>query len=116
MCNKWWDGYDGHQVVLIEDFDKNHAVLCHHLKIWADRYSFPVEIKGMVGKIRPRKIIVTSNYHPREIWTDAADIGPILRRFKITEFSEPFDPTNVEPSTGTPLGIDPEQFALANTE
>lgn len=90
MCNKWWDGYDGHDVVLMEDFDQNHKVLCHHLKIWADRYPFPVELKGHVGKIRPRKLIVTSNYHPREIWTDKSDLEPILRRFKITHFATPF--------------------------
>lgn len=90
MCNKWWDGYDGHDVVLMEDFDINHKVLCHHIKIWADRYAFPVELKGFCGKIRPKKLIVTSNYHPRDIWTEEMDLEPILRRFKIVHFAEPF--------------------------
>lgn len=87
MCNKWWDGYQGQDVVIIEDFDKDHKVLVHHLKIWADRYKFPAEVKGGKTDIRPRKIIVTSNYHPEDIWTDEKDLDPILRRFHVTKFT-----------------------------
>lgn len=87
-CNKWWDNYQGQEVAIIEDFDKVHSVLGHHLKIWGDRYAFPGEIKGYQINIRPKKIIVTSNYHPNEIWTDSATIDPILRRYKIIKFSQ----------------------------
>lgn len=90
MCNRWWNNYLGEDVVIIEDFDKKHDVLCHHLKIWADKYAFPAEIKHYTINLRPKTIIVTSNWHPNQIWQDPESLEPILRRFKISHFSIPF--------------------------
>lgn len=66
--NKWWDGYDGEEVVAIEEMNPEAGKwMGSFLKIWADRYPFSPEVKGShIKKIRPQKIIVLSNYTPEQ--------------------------------------------------
>lgn len=89
--NKWWCGYNSEDYVIIDDFDS--AMLGHHLKIWADRYAFTAEFKGGSKKIRPKKIIVTSNYQISEIFSnDRVLCSAIERRFVVREFNEVYVP------------------------
>lgn len=83
--NKWWDNYQNNKTIVLDDFDKTHAVLGYYLKRWADRYPFLAETKG--GSLYPNYsvFIVTSNYRPCDIWDDTTLVEAINRRFKVLE-------------------------------
>ena len=80
-ANIWWCGYNHEDFVLIDDYqplwkDKGY------LKNWADHYPFIAQIKGSSKKIRPKHLIVTSNYSIDDAQFEQRDIDPIKRRFK----------------------------------
>lgn len=84
--NKWWDGYEGQTCVLLDDFDLAGECLGHHLKRWADCYSFPAEVKGSMVRPVYDTLIVTSQYLPAQIFSRAGDdelSKAVMRRFKI---------------------------------
>lgn len=64
--SKWWDGYDGEKIVLLDDLDT--PVLSHYLKIWADRYACSGEIKGGSVKLQHDFFVVTSNFSIDELF------------------------------------------------
>jgi len=86
--NKWWCGYAYEEVVVIEEWAPGaNPGTVQALKQWADRYRFPAEIKGgNIGRIRPRKIIVLSNYTPKQCFENDSDLEPMLRRFTVLKF------------------------------
>jgi len=78
---RWWDGYDGQEDVIIRDLGPDHD--SRIVKIWADRYPFPAEVKGStLGDIRPKRMFVTTNYAPDEVY-EAPDLDAVERRFQI---------------------------------
>lgn len=87
QLNKWWDGYDGEEVVAIEEWAPKNECTASLLKIWADRYPFPAEVKGeKLNRIRPKKLIVLSNYSIEQCFTNVEDLEPIKRRFAVIHF------------------------------
>lgn len=84
-CNKWWDGYNGEETVIIEDMDPTRAnMLALHLKLWLDRYPFLGEIKGGAMTITPRyKLVITSNYSPEACFNNPEDLEAIKRRCRV---------------------------------
>jgi len=89
--NKWFGGYNGVDPIVIQDLDHDNAKwMGYHLKKWADKYPFTAEAKGRQVSIRPPKVIVTSNYTIRELFSDSELIKALERRFKVTHFNSFF--------------------------
>nr|AOV86230.1 putative rep protein [uncultured virus] len=87
LLNKWWDGYQNEEVVVIEEWAPRNDMTASNLKIWADRYPFNGEVKGgTLRNIRPKKIIVTSNYSMDQCFERNEDLEPLRRRFKTIHF------------------------------
>jgi len=80
--SKWWDGYTNQKCVILDDADEGCVGLGHHIKIWADRYACSGEVKGGTVHLQHHQFIVTSNYHPRDLW-EGVMYDAICRRFKI---------------------------------
>jgi len=80
---KWWDGYDGEETVLVDDWDpKTSEYLSRYLKIWSDHYAFKAETKGGSMVIRPKRFVVTSQYPIDICFPESQDYAAINRRFK----------------------------------
>lgn len=58
---KWFDGYDGHDVVIFDDFDPDRISIFTMLRL-LDRYRYRVERKGGFEDFNPSKIIITTNH------------------------------------------------------
>ena len=90
---KWFDGYSGQSVIVMDDFGLSHKCLGDELKRWTDRYPVLGEIKGGTVALQHKVFIISSNYHPNQIWGDdiSGMLAPIERRFKIILVNEGTD-------------------------
>jgi hypothetical protein len=85
--NKWWNGYVAQDAVIIDDVDPSHEVwIGAFLKEWSDHYQFQAEVKGSCRVIRPKTIVVTSQYAIEEIFKDPETVSALKRRFKTKHF------------------------------
>lgn len=77
---KWWDGYDGHEHVLLDDFRPRQCDFVYLLRL-LDRYGMRVECKGGSRQLRARKIAITSIQSPETMmWFDEEPIEQLMRR------------------------------------
>ena len=72
--SKWWDGYDGHSYVVIDDFRADMAPF-YQLLLWFDKYPTRVEIKGASTELVAKKIWITCPKTPKELYAQSEKIG-----------------------------------------
>lgn len=84
---KWWQGYDKHEHVIIDDFRTSFCKLEELLHL-LDRYAFTVECKGSSRQLLAKQIIITSPYPPQHFYAGTGEnIFQLLRRIhEIREF------------------------------
>lgn len=78
----WFDGYEGQEHVLFDDFHGGVFKLPYLLKL-LDRYPMRVPIKGGFVQWKPKKIFITSNLDPK-VWFSNAHpehVAALERRF-----------------------------------
>lgn len=87
---KWWEGYDGHEVVILDEFRGTWWTLTYMLRL-LDRYPFRVEFKGGSRQFLARTVIITSCYPPELAYRNCGEaIGQLIRRIdSVTEMGAP---------------------------
>lgn len=76
---KWFEGYDGHENIIIDDIRKDFMKYSFFLK-FLDRYAYRFENKGGSRQFKAKRIIITSIYHPEQLWNTREDLYQLTRR------------------------------------
>jgi hypothetical protein len=78
---KWWNGYDGHEIVIVHDFRHTACKLSEFLEI-VDKYEVRVENKGSMRQFKPRVMFLSCPYHPKDFWPPFYNGREDLEQFK----------------------------------
>lgn len=88
--SKWWDGYDGHENVIIDDM-RGDFIKFHDLLNLLDQDEYSVEVKGGYRQFLARFLFITCPYHPIALFKGQTDecMKQLMRRIDfIRHFSE----------------------------
>jgi len=79
---KWWDGYDAHKVVIIDDVRGDFCKFNEFLQL-VDHMPYQVECKGGMRQLRAEMMFFTSCKHPIDLYKDRTeeDLYQLTRRF-----------------------------------
>jgi len=82
---QFWDGYEGEQVIIIDEF--YGWLSWDYLLRLTDRYPFSLDIKHGTIQLSARKIVFTSNKHPSEWYPNSKYLwderNPLKRRLTV---------------------------------
>lgn len=80
-ANKWWDGYDAHEDVIIDDYRTNLCPFAQLLQL-LDRYAMKVEYKGGSCEFVAKRVFITTSLDPVTTWCNRedGDLNQLVRR------------------------------------
>lgn len=83
---KWWEGYDRHNTVFLDDFRDNLKYPFEHILKIMDRYPKRIECKGGSRQLVNKVLIFTSPFSPLNAFNERLneEIQQIIRRIKHT--------------------------------
>lgn len=87
---RWWQGYDGNEHVVIDDFRGDFCKFHELLRI-LDRYPYTVEVKGGSRQLLAKKIWITCPIRPEDVYKNQEDVNQLLRRITRVESLDPVD-------------------------
>jgi len=79
---KWWEGYDAHKAVIIDDLRADFFSYPRALNIF-DRYECRVENKGGSRQLLSRVIYVTCPWSPECVWSTHEEYAQLERRIDV---------------------------------
>lgn len=86
VSDKWWEGYDGEKVVLLDDF---RPAFCSFVRLlqFTDIYPFKVECKGGSRHVQYETIIITAPTDYSTMWSSETkeDLEQLKRRITLEQ-------------------------------
>lgn len=82
--SKWWDGYDGHIHVIIDDFRPSWMSITDLLRL-LDRYECRIETKGGTRQFKPKLIVLTSVINPEDWYLNLSEDSRTQIMRRVTE-------------------------------
>lgn len=80
---RWWDGYDGHEEIIIDDIRRETYSFNFMLRL-LNKYGITLKVKDGSKACQAKIIIITCPYHPKELYSHhLEDIQQLLRRIDI---------------------------------
>nr|QXP07606.1 MAG: replication associated protein [Arizlama virus] len=79
-CNKWWDGYQQNECIVIDDYKITVDLDFKELLRITDRYPYSGETKGGSVKINSQYIYITHTLPPSEVFGYADDNGDFIKQ------------------------------------
>lgn len=76
---KWWEGYDGENEIIIDDFRKDFCKF-HTLLRYLDIYPIVVPNKGGSRRAEYTRVVITSCFHPEDLYQTREDLTQLTRR------------------------------------